>query len=103
MGQTILSEYQKKAFTFLKEQPVVTRFFYLSGGTALAEYYLQHRYSEDFDFFTDEENFPEQEVMVCIQELKVYIAADEVILKRTHDRRIFFLKRASEELKIEFT
>lgn len=26
--------------------------FYLSGGTALAAYYLQHRYSDDLDFFT---------------------------------------------------
>lgn len=26
--------------------------FYLSGGTALAAYYLEHRYSDDLDFFT---------------------------------------------------
>lgn len=26
--------------------------FYLSGGTALAEFYLQHRYSDDLDLFT---------------------------------------------------
>ena len=26
--------------------------FFLTGGTALAEYYLQHRYSDDLDFFT---------------------------------------------------
>ncbi|MDR1696214.1 MAG: nucleotidyl transferase AbiEii/AbiGii toxin family protein [Endomicrobium sp.] len=25
--------------------------FYFSGGTALSEYYLRHRYSEDLDFF----------------------------------------------------
>ncbi|MBI2160726.1 MAG: nucleotidyl transferase AbiEii/AbiGii toxin family protein [Candidatus Rokubacteria bacterium] len=28
--------------------------FYLSGGTALAAYYLHHRYSDDLDFFTRE-------------------------------------------------
>lgn len=37
--------------------------FYLSGGTALAEFYLGHRYSEDLDFFTSLEihlpNLPE--------------------------------------------
>ena len=26
--------------------------FYLTGGTALAEFYLRHRYSDDLDFFT---------------------------------------------------
>ncbi|KKQ92515.1 MAG: hypothetical protein UU16_C0004G0022 [Candidatus Woesebacteria bacterium GW2011_GWA2_40_7] len=29
--------------------------FYLTGGTALAGYYLNHRYSEDLDFFSTEE------------------------------------------------
>jgi predicted nucleotidyltransferase component of viral defense system len=32
--------------------------FFLTGGTALAEYYLQHRYSDDLDLFTvDDEAF----------------------------------------------
>ncbi|NWF55330.1 MAG: nucleotidyl transferase AbiEii/AbiGii toxin family protein [Syntrophaceae bacterium] len=31
-------------------------FFFLSGGTALAEFYLGHRRSYDLDFFTAEEN-----------------------------------------------
>jgi len=31
-------------------------FFFLTGGTALAEFYLGHRRSYDFDFFTAEEN-----------------------------------------------
>lgn len=30
-------------------------YFYLSGGTALSAFYLQHRFSEDLDFFTNEE------------------------------------------------
>jgi hypothetical protein len=29
--------------------------FYLTGGTALAEFYLQHRLSEDLDFFSEQE------------------------------------------------
>jgi len=29
--------------------------FHLTGGTALAAFYLQHRYSEDLDFFTGDE------------------------------------------------
>ena len=30
----------------------LTRWYYLTGGTALAEFYLHHRLSEDIDFFT---------------------------------------------------
>ncbi len=33
--------------------------FFLTGGTALAEFYLHHRYSEDLDFFSEEEFDPE--------------------------------------------
>jgi len=29
--------------------------FYLTGGTALSTFYLQHRYSEDLDFFTNDD------------------------------------------------
>lgn len=30
--------------------------FYLTGGTALSRFYLDHRYSDDLDFFTHEVN-----------------------------------------------
>jgi predicted nucleotidyltransferase component of viral defense system len=51
----ILSKNQKKFLElFDKEQSLFKR-FYLTGGTALAEFYLRHRYSEDLDFFNEEE------------------------------------------------
>lgn len=54
MAKTILNSFQKQTLrifgkSFLRDK------FYLSGGTALAEFYLQHRLSEDLDFFTQEE------------------------------------------------
>jgi len=33
----------------------LARQFYLTGGTALAAFYLHHRYSEDLDFFSETE------------------------------------------------
>jgi len=55
MGMTtVLSDFQKKALQLFKNS-VLAKSFYLAGGTALAEYYLQHRKSEDLDFFTQEE------------------------------------------------
>ena len=32
----------------------LSQHFYLTGGTALSTFYLQHRFSEDLDFFTNE-------------------------------------------------
>lgn len=54
MGITILSRFQHQALELFKKSPLA-RSFYLSGGTALAEFYLHHRKSEDLDFFTQEE------------------------------------------------
>ena len=39
--------------SFLQEFFNYTREFYLTGGTALSAFYLQHRLSEDLDFFTN--------------------------------------------------
>lgn len=48
---TLLQKEILKNFCSIDE----TRNFYLTGGTALAEFYLQHRLSEDIDVFTSEE------------------------------------------------
>lgn len=36
----------------VQKEPRITEWYYLTGGTALSQYYLHHRYSEDLDFFT---------------------------------------------------
>lgn len=55
MAKKILSSQQQLLLDLISEQKDITNNFYLSGGTALAEYYLHHRLSEDLDFFTFEE------------------------------------------------
>lgn len=46
----ILTPFQKQVLTAIGNSDLAST-FYLTGGTALAAYYLQHRYSEDLDFF----------------------------------------------------
>jgi len=52
--KSILSDFQKKALLLFKKSPL-SKNFYLAGGTALSEYYLHHRKSEDLDFFSQDE------------------------------------------------
>lgn len=52
--KTILSDFQRRTLDLFKKSPFA-KSFYLAGGTALAEFYLKHRKSEDLDFFTQEE------------------------------------------------
>ena len=103
MGETILTKDQR---FFLKEfaKSPLTPFFYLTGGTALAEFYLMHRYSDDLDFFTNQADFPQIEVEGFVRQIAILLKA-EADYKRLYDRRIFYFqfKEQKEELKIEFT
>jgi predicted nucleotidyltransferase component of viral defense system len=48
----ILTDVQESVLNALYKIEDVRRNFYLTGGTALSAYYLQHRYSDDLDLFT---------------------------------------------------
>jgi predicted nucleotidyltransferase component of viral defense system len=50
----VLTEIQIEFIRRLAKSSIQDRFF-LTGGTALSEFYLKHRLSEDLDFFTGEE------------------------------------------------
>jgi hypothetical protein len=52
-GKGILSEIQKRVLGSFQKGTDAS-YFYLTGGTALAEYYLGHRKSYDLDLFTAE-------------------------------------------------
>ena len=56
MGKTILTPKQLKFLELAAVEPKIVKDFYLTGGTALSEFYLHHRLSEDLDLFcpTDE-------------------------------------------------
>ena len=52
MESKILDERQIKFLEEFQKIPFLKDNFYLTGGTALAAFYLKHRYSEDLDFTT---------------------------------------------------
>jgi predicted nucleotidyltransferase component of viral defense system len=52
MESSILTPLQKTVLAALFNHGLGVRGYYLTGGTALSAFYLQHRYSDDLDFFT---------------------------------------------------
>ena len=69
MGKiSILTEEQKKILDDLNHDQYFLDNFYFTGGTALSEFYLQHRYSEDMDFFT-KQKFDNEAVLGMMHEL----------------------------------
>lgn len=103
MGKTILTADQEKVLDCVMENRGISETFYLTGGTALAEFYLQHRYSDDLDFFTSREDFPQFKVEKFAQTVKEKVGANDIVYRRLHDRRIFFFEKGNKELKVEFT
>lgn len=51
----IITAKQKRLLLGLSASPSLREQFYFTGGTALAAYYLRHRFSEDLDFFSEKE------------------------------------------------
>ncbi len=76
--------------------------FYLTGGTALAGFYLGHRYSEDLDFFSFEEVDP-MGIDIFLKTHKVELGFDSFEYQQSMNRNLYFLKYGNDELKIEFT
>lgn len=54
MGKTILTPNQHLVLDLAAKEEGITDWFYFTGGTALSEFYLHHRYSEDLDFFSED-------------------------------------------------
>lgn len=54
MGKvSILTKKQNIILDEVKKSEFLSTNFYFTGGTALSAFYLQHRYSEDLDFFSE--------------------------------------------------
>lgn len=74
--------------------------FYLTGGTALSRFYLNHRYSDDLDFFVnDDPSFPLQ--VQLIQDLLSEEFNLSVIKKEERFAR-FFIESHDINLQLEF-
>lgn len=55
MGKSILTSTQHHFLELATKEKEITDWFLLVGGTALSEFYLHHRLSEDLDFFSTSE------------------------------------------------
>lgn len=102
MAVTILTPTQRKLLSFLSKWPGFNNTFYLTGGTALAEFYLQHRLSEDLDFFTDKE-VDSLALVSLVEKVKSYMEADKVDFQESFNRNLVFFTFGQEVLKTEFT
>lgn len=101
MEQDILTPTQKILLGEISQYPPLTNRFYLTGGTALATFYLHHRISEDLDFFSEEE-FDTTHITLFLKKNKEKIDFQKIDLQRKPNRFIYFLHFKKEKLKVDF-
>lgn len=117
MGKVdLLTEKQRLIFNIVSKDPILNSQFYFTGGTALSAFYLNHRESEDLDFFS-EKKFDSRIVLEKISqwskennfEFKHKAVANVNIFSLTFDDQEFLKidfnyyphKRIEKKLKVE--
>ena len=98
----ILSDNQRRLLSLLSSQKTIADNFYLSGGTALAEFYLKHRFSEDLDFFSENE-FEPQSISVILKKIGKQAGVKNIRFEQSFNRNLFFLELSEDNIKTEFT
>lgn len=99
----ILSKNQKDILEIISKDKLICDNFYLTGGTALAEFYLHHRLSEDLDFFSENE-FEPQAISVFFEKIKRKTKIKKVEYQQSFNRNLFFIDLTDgDKIKMEFT
>lgn len=102
MGKTILTSNQHKFLELAQADKELNRWFYLTGGTALSEFYLHHRLSEDIDLFTTSQ-VNDRYIDGFFE--KIRRPLDIVDIKKDHIMGLYVYKlffKDKEELKADF-
>lgn len=102
MAKTILTANQKKILRFLSLDKTFLKYFYLTGGTALSEFYLHHRLSEDLDFFSPVE-IDKQWISSLVTQLDRAFDITTIDRRELFNRNFVFITMRREIIKAEFT
>lgn len=103
MEKTILTPKQFEFLELVKIEPEITKRFYLTGGTALAEFYLKHRLSEDIDLFTEKEEVDQKLIEAYLKKISIVLSVKKI------DRSVFMglmsyflIFKDGSKLKVDF-
>jgi len=104
MGKTLLTPKRLSFLELAQAEPQITKRFYLTGGTALAEFYLEHRFSEDLDFFCEQEEVDPKVVEAFLKKVSSPLSVQR--LERSQFLGLFsyhLIYHDGEKLKVDFS
>ncbi len=96
----ILTNFQKDALKEIGKSDLSCHFIW-SGGTALAHQYLQHRLSQDLDFFS-QDLFPDEYLLNEILKVSKNLKIKKIEEHKKFNRYEFWLNKNKSVLKVEF-
>lgn len=103
MGKTILTPTQSQFLEFVASQRQITNNFYLTGGTALSEFYYQHRLSEDIDLFCEKEEVDQMLVEAFLKKnLRILGVVDYKVSQFLGLVSFLLIYKSGEKLKVDF-
>lgn len=86
----------------ISKDPYITKQFFLTGGTALSEFYFKHRFSEDFDLFSETE-FYSKKIITWTNNVKNALNFSKVEQQTLSGQETFFFhSSASDSVKVDF-
>ena len=88
----------------IQNEPQITKRFYFTGGTALAEFYTHHRISYDLDFFTEKEEVNQKVIEAFLKKASPELSI--VKIKRSQFLGLFsyiLVFENGQELKVDFS
>lgn len=102
-GKSILTLHQREILEVISEEKYFTQRFYLAGGTALSEFYLKHRISEDLDLFSEKQEVSPLPILRFFEDKAEFLKIVKIEPKRVFGLYSFFLHFQDKEvLKVDF-
>ena len=102
-NKSILTAHQSDILKAVAGEDYFSKRFYLAGGTALSEFYLKHRISEDLDFFTENQEVNPFPVLRFFQNRLKKFGIDKIETKQVMGLFTLFLKFIDGDiLKVDF-
>jgi len=103
MGKDLLTSKQFDFLELTAQKKEIIKRFYLTGGSALAAFYLNHRVSKDLDFFSEKEEVPPKIIEVFLKKISSQLGI--VKTERSQFLGLFsyyLIYSDKESLKVDF-
>lgn len=102
-AESILTPHQKAVLELIAKERYFTERFYLAGGTALAEFYLKHRISEDLDLFNEKKEINPFPIDRFFKNKSKKLGIEKIDTRRVLGLQSFFLHfNDGSLLKVDF-